>query len=227
MSEFILLTVLALCAAADVRTHRIPNRYVGCGAVAELLCICLEQVYGMGLGVGMGLGAGMGLEAGLGLGAGVGLGVGMGLEAGLGLGTGLGPGAGLEAGLVCILTAAAGFAARMALVWALGFPFFVLGMTGAGDIKMAGLIAASLGIRDSVTAVMAGLVLGAVLALGRMLHQGSICQRFSYLSAYIRRTVQTRKAEKYYCPQRDGYGCVIPFGACLYAGTLLTVLWRG
>lgn len=215
MSEFILLTVLALCAAADVRTHRIPNWYVGCGAVAELLCICLEQVYGMGLEVGMGLGAG------------VGLGAGMGLEAGLGLGAGLGPGAGLGAGLVCILTAAAGFAARMALVWALGFPFFVLGMTGAGDIKMAGLIAASLGIRDSVTAVMAGLVLGAVLALGRMLHQGSICQRFSYLSAYIRRTVQTRKAEKYYCPQRDGYGCVIPFGACLYAGTLLTVLWRG
>lgn len=206
MSEFILLTVLALCAAADVRTHRIPNWYVGCGAVAELLCICLEQVYGMGLEVGMGLGAG------------VGLGAGMGLEAGLGLGAGLGPGAGLGAGLVCILTAAAGFAARMALVWALGFPFFVLGMTGAGDIKMAGLIAASLGIRDSVTAVMAGLVLGAVLALGRMLHQGSICQRFSYLSAYIRRTVQTRKAEKYYCPQRDGYGCVIPFGACLYAG---------
>lgn len=215
MSEFILLTVLALCAAADVRTHRIPNWYVGCGAVAELLCICLEQVYGMGLEVGMGLGAG------------VGLGAGMGLEAGLGLGAGLGPGAGLGAGLVCILTAAVGFAARMALVWALGFPFFVLGMTGAGDIKMAGLIAASLGIRDSVTAVMAGLVLGAVLALGRMLHQGSICQRFSYLSAYIRRTVQTRKAEKYYCPQRDGYGCVIPFGACLYAGTLLTVLWRG
>lgn len=215
MSEFILLTVLALCAAADVRTHRIPNWYVGCGAVAELLCICLEQVYGMGLGAGVGLGAEVGLGAKLGL------------EAGLGLGAGLGPGVGLGAGLVCILTAAVGFAARMALVWALGFPFFVLGMTGAGDIKMAGLIAASLGIRDSVTAVMAGLVLGAVLALGRMLHQGSICQRFSYLSAYIRRTVQTRKAEKYYCPQRDGYGCVIPFGACLYAGTLLTVLWRG
>ena len=111
MSEFILLTVLALCAAADVRTHRIPNWYVGCGAVAELLCICLEQVYGMGLEVGMGLGAG------------VGLGAGMGLEAGLGLGAGLGPGAGLGAGLVCILTAAVGFAARMALVWALGFPF--------------------------------------------------------------------------------------------------------
>ena len=102
---------------------------MGCGAVAELLCICLEQVYGMGLGAGVGLGAEVGLEAGLGLGAGVGLGAGMELEAGLGLGAGLGPGAGLGAGLVCILTAAVGFAARMALVWALGFPFFVLGMT--------------------------------------------------------------------------------------------------
>ena len=117
MSEFILLTVLALCAAADVRTHRIPNWYVGCGAVAELLCICLEQVYGMGLE------SEVGLEAGLGLGAGVGLGAGMELEAGLGLGAGLGPGAGLGAGLVCILTAAVGFAARMALVWALGSRF--------------------------------------------------------------------------------------------------------
>uniref|UniRef100_UPI001F254C67 prepilin peptidase n=1 Tax=Enterocloster aldenensis TaxID=358742 RepID=UPI001F254C67 len=191
MSDFILLTALAFCAASDVRTHRIPNYYVGYGAVMELLCICLEQVYGTGPGAGL---------------------------AGL---------AGMGAGFICILAAAVGFAARMALVWVLGFPLFVLGMAGAGDIKMAGLIAASLGIRDGLTAVMAGLILGAVLALAKILHQGSICQRFSYLSAYIRRMVQTRKAEKYYCPDRDGYGCVIPFGACLYAGTLFAVLWRG
>ena len=187
MSDFILLTALAFCAASDVRTHRIPNYYVGYGAVMELLWICLEQVYGAG-------------------------------PAGL---------AGMGAGFICILAAAVGFAARMALVWVLGFPLFVLGMAGAGDIKMAGLIAASLGIRDGLTAVMAGLILGAVLALAKILHQGRICQRFSYLSAYIRRMVQTRKAEKYYCPDRDGYGCVIPFGACLYAGALFAVLWRG
>ena len=52
MSDFILLTALAFCAASDVRTHRIPNYYVGYGAVMELLCICLEQVYGTGLGAG-------------------------------------------------------------------------------------------------------------------------------------------------------------------------------
>ena len=123
--------------------------------------------------------------------------------------------------------AAAGFAARMALVCMIGFPFFVLRMTGAGDIKVMGLIAAFLGIQDGIPAIGAGLCLGAVLALGKMLHQGSIGQRFSYLSAYIRRVIQTRRMEDYYNPQRDGYDPVIPLGACLFAGTLFTVLWKG
>ena len=203
MSDFILLTALAFCAASDVRTHRIPNYYVGYGAVMELLCICLEQVYGTGLGAG---------PAGL-----AGMGTGACMEAGPGMG----------AGFICILAAAVGFAARMALVWVLGFPLFVLGMAGAGDIKMAGLIAASLGIRDGLTAVMAGLILGAVLALGKMLREGSICQRFLYLTAYIRRVIQSKEIEAYYCPERDGYKCVIPLGACFFAGTLISVLWKG
>ena len=203
MSDFILLTALAFCAASDVRTHRIPNYYVGYGAVMELLCICLEQVYGTGLGAG---------PAGL-----AGMGTGACMEAGPGMG----------AGFICILAAAVGFAARMALVWVLGFPLFVLGMAGAGDIKMAGLIAASLGIRDGLTAVMAGLILGAVLALGKMLREGSVCQRFLYLTAYIRRLIQSKEIEAYYCPERDGYKCVIPLGACFFAGTLISVLWKG
>ena len=203
MSDFILLTALAFCAASDVRTHRIPNYYVGYGAVMELLCICLEQVYGTGLGAG---------PAGL-----AGMGTGACMEAGPGMG----------AGFICILAAAVGFAARMALVWVLGFPLFVLGMAGAGDIKMAGLIAASLGIRDGLTAVMAGLILGAVLALGKMLREGSVCQRFLYLTAYIRRLIQSKEIEAYYCPERDGYKCVIPLGACFFAGTLITVMWKG
>ena len=126
MSDFILLTALAFCAASDVRTHRIPNYYVGYGAVMELLCICLEQVYGTGLGAG---------PAGL-----AGMGTGACMEAGPGMG----------AGFICILAAAVGFAARMALVWVLGFPLFVLGMAGAGGIKMAGLIAGSLGCHGRI-----------------------------------------------------------------------------
>lgn len=123
--------------------------------------------------------------------------------------------------------AAAGFMGRMALVCGLGFPFFVLRMTGAGDIKVMGLIAAFLGLRNGGAAIAAGLCLGAVLALGKMLYQGSMYQRFSYLSAYIRRVVQYRQMEKYYCPKRDGYECVIPLGACFFVGSLFAVMWKG
>ena len=119
------------------------------------------------------------------------------------------------------------FIMGLVLAAAAGFPFFLLRMVGAGDIKFMALVAGCFGLERGFWSVVIGLCLGAVLALAKILHQGRICQRFSYLSAYIRRMVQTRKAEKYYCPDRDGYGCVIPFGACLYAGTLFAVLWRG
>lgn len=122
---------------------------------------------------------------------------------------------------------AAGFLGRMVLMWVIGFPFFVMGMTGAGDIKIMGLITAFLGFRDGFAAITAGLCLGAVLALGKMVSEHSICQRFYYLSAYVRRVIQCREIEKYYCQQRDGDKCVIPLGACFFAGTLLTVLWKG
>lgn len=127
---------------------------------------------------------------------------------------------------VLVLKSAAGFLGRMALMWVLCFPFFALRMTGAGDIKVMGLITAYLGMGNGIPAIAAGLCLGAVLALGKMLHQGSLCERFLYLSAYIRKMIQTREWEKYYCPKRDGYACVIPLGACYFAGALLMFLWK-
>lgn len=156
----------------------------------------------------------------------VGCGIALGLAVGCGIFSGYGPGEVMAGNGGCI-GGAAGFLGRMILVWGIGFPFFVFGMTGAGDVKVMGLIAAFMGMKDGMTAIWAGLCLGAVLALGKMLYQGSIYQRFLYLSAYIRRVFQDGKIEKYYCRQRDGINCVIPLGACFFAGTLLTVLRKG
>lgn len=127
---------------------------------------------------------------------------------------------------ICLLKAGAGFLGRMILVWVLCFPFFALRMTGAGDIKVMGLMTAYLGMRIGITAITAGLCLGAVLALWKMLHYGSVYERFLYLSAYIRQMLQNRKLETYYCTKRDGYDCVIPLGACYFAGTLAVCLWK-
>ena len=108
-----------------------------------------------------------------------------------------------------------------------GAAVFILRMVGAGDIKFMALVAGCFGLERGFWSVVIGLCLGAVLALGKMLQEGSVCQRFLYLTAYIRRFIQSKEIEAYYCPERDGYKCVIPLGACFFAGTLITALVKG
>lgn len=119
-------------------------------------------------------------------------------------------------GWTAALLAAVGFWMRLMLTGALGFPFFLLRMTGAGDVKLMAVIAAAMGGRRGAVAIGVGLCLGAVLALVRMLRYGSTCQRFLYLFAYIRDVFQSKRPEPYYLLERDGTGCVIPLGACLW-----------
>lgn len=79
---------------------------------------------------------------------------------------------------------------------------------------MAALFTAWLGVQDGLKALTIGFMLGAVLALLKMLRQGSMVKRFLYLSAYIRHSFQSRMMEIYYDPSRDGREAVIPLGAC-------------
>ena len=96
---------------------------------------------------------------------------------------------------------AAGFVIRLITVVILGFPIYRRGMIGAGDVKMAALFTAWLGVQDGLKALTIGFMLGAVLALLKMLRQGSMVKRFLYLSAYIRHSFQSRMMEIYYDPQ--------------------------
>ena len=114
---------------------------------------------------------------------------------------------------------------RVIMVIIAGYPLFQAGMTGAGDIKLAALLAGWLGFKQTVIILCTGLFLGAVLALFKMLREGSAFQRFLYLSAYIRKTISCKKLEKYYVPDRDGTKCVIPLGACFCAGALVVILF--
>ncbi len=131
-----------------------------------------------------------------------------------------------DAGWPAALAAAAWFLVRLVSAGLLGFPFFLLRMTGAGDVKMMSVVVAALGFGRGAASVGIGLCLGAVLALGKMLRHGSISRRFFYLCAYVRRVFQSRKPEAYYLSQRDGTECVIPLGACLWIGALIVILQR-
>ena len=119
-----------------------------------------------------------------------------------------------------------GFIIRLCLVVMLGFPIYRRGMIGAGDVKMAALFTAWLGFRDGMTALVTGFILGAVLALIKMLCQGSMVKRFLYLSAYIRHSFQSKTMEVYYDFARDGKEAVIPLGACFFAGAAAVEIWQ-
>lgn len=121
---------------------------------------------------------------------------------------------------------AAGFVIRLITVVILGFPIYRRGMIGAGDVKMAALFTAWLGVQDGLKALTIGFMLGAVLALLKMLRQGSMVKRFLYLSAYIRHSFQSRMMEIYYDPSRDGREAVIPLGACFFVGAAAAEIWQ-
>ena len=109
----------------------------------------------------------------------------------------------------------------MLVVMAVSLPAHALGMLGGGDSKIMAVAVGWLGFRTGVEAIGIGLVLGAVLALGKMLCKGSMAGRFIHFFAYIRRVIQEKKAAAYYDAARDGRDCVIPLGACICAGILI------
>ena len=119
------------------------------------------------------------------------------------------------------LTAVLSAAGRMLLAGALVLPMHRLGMIGGGDIKVMALAVGWLGFWPGMQAVGIGLVLGAALALSRMLRYKSAAERFLYLSAYVRRAIREKEIDVYYDAQRDGRDCVIPLGACICAGILI------
>ncbi len=119
---------------------------------------------------------------------------------------------------------AGGYLLRIFLSSAVLFPLFVLRMIGAGDIKLMAVMVGYLGIRDGARAVLYGCLVGAFLALVKLLVRKNLWWRLNYLLVYFRRLFQTKKIVPYYQPERDGYGVVIPFAFCLligYAGYLL------
>jgi prepilin peptidase CpaA len=129
---------------------------------------------------------------------------------------------------LCILTAAQGqelpavlrYMARLMAVTAVLFPLFRFRVMGAGDIKMMAVITGCMGFAAGIKAIACGFLIGAVLALVKMLIQKSLFKRLAYLTAYIRRLFLTKEIVPYYVAGRDGNQAVIPFTLCLFLGYL-------
>lgn len=112
-----------------------------------------------------------------------------------------------------------------ALVTILVFaPLFHARMTGAGDVKLMAAICGFMGFVDGGGSILVSFLAGALLALVKMLVQRSLFQRLGYLFAYFKRFILTKEVVPYHIPSRDGYGHTIPFGLCLFLGTVIYVV---
>lgn len=138
---------------------------------------------------------------------------------------------GLAAGLMAaggqgVVGIAAAAGRGMAAV-AVGLLLYRFRVIGAGDVKMAAVIVVWLGFAVGGAGILAGLCLGALWSLGRLLRRGILGKRFGYLSDYVKRFLATGQAPAYYDRERDGDEAVIPLGVCLAAGTGVVMMFLG
>ncbi|HJB08452.1 MAG TPA: prepilin peptidase [Candidatus Enterocloster faecavium] len=115
---------------------------------------------------------------------------------------------------------ASGFGVGMLVLFA-GFWLWAARMIGAGDVKLAAVLAGWLGPGLGGKGIGLGMVLGAVWSLGKLIRQGNVLGPFLQLAAYGRECIREKKWKPYGRWKRDGQKAVIPLGACMALGTAI------
>lgn len=77
------------------------------------------------------------------------------------------------------------------------FPFSLLRMFGAGDVKLVMVIGSLLGVSFTIKFLVVAFVMGAVISLGKMLKHQNLGVRLQYLANYFYVICTTRRLVKY------------------------------
>lgn len=112
----------------------------------------------------------------------------------------------------------------MIIPFLLLFVFYIFHMMGAGDIKFFMMIGAFVGSKDIREIMWIAFLIGAAVALVKMIAHKTVVIRFFYLWNYIYRTMTTRKIEPYYqkaeLESKNRIHFAIPIGlsVCIWMG---------
>lgn len=77
------------------------------------------------------------------------------------------------------------------------FPFSLVRMIGAGDVKLAMVIGGFWGYTITIKILCIAFIIGAVISLGKMLWHRNLFYRLQYLANYTCMVIATRKITKY------------------------------
>lgn len=102
--------------------------------------------------------------------------------------------------------------------------FFLAHMMGAADIKVMGVICGYLGLFPAALVIGIGFFLAACFALAKLFFCSLLNERFRFLFAYFRRTIQTKQITAYYVKQRDKEAVILPLVFFLWLGFLVFVV---
>lgn len=96
----------------------------------------------------------------------------------------LGTGAG-QSLLVAIAAGLGGLFLWMGIVFVLLYPFYKLGMLGAGDVKLYSVAAAFFAGKGCMTFLTGSMMIAAVLALLKLLYERNVKDRLYYFCSYL------------------------------------------
>ena len=111
------------------------------------------------------------------------------------------------------------FFGRALLPIVLFYILFVIGVLGAGDIKLFSVLSTFLTLKETGTLIILSFVLGAAGALFKMLSTNELLARIAYFSSYASLCIRQRKLLPY---ARAGKNSVIHFSVPIFISFILT-----
>lgn len=117
---------------------------------------------------------------------------------------------------------------RALLVSAVLYGLFMLGMLGAGDVKLCGMSVLFLDWKQSVLFLTAGFLTAGAVSLGKMLFCGNLRERMSYFCSYVADILRTGKVGLYFREELSAAekNAVVHLAGPMLAGWLFCI-WFG
>ena len=133
--------------------------------------------------------------------------------------------------VICIVLRAAdhdllslgGAVLRVIAAGTLFFPFFAIGTLGAGDVKLMAVCAGFMDTGRYLIFVFFAMLAAAVWGSAVMIVKGSMKKRMLRLAIYIKRILETGKAERYHACREAETGPGIALAGALFFSAVLGV----
>ena len=96
-------------------------------------------------------------------------------------------------------------------------------MLGASDVKMFSVIGSFVSLRLLYSIMVVSLVLGAAMAIGKMILRKNFIRRFRQLFNYVNNCIWEKRVTPYYDRETEGEEGIIPFTVAISFATILCV----